>query len=271
MADHPASHDLVLAAVVLMGLARVVDGPLVWLVAACALVAIGLGTLQVLAESDAAAETAGVPLEHIILPGAATVASIGALQLVPLGIWLIPAVAAAGLLVARAMTIESRILAAPEATGQAERNGVLAVTLIIAFLGFAGVAALVPGGFADPGSAGAGLAPASGDLAVLAAADAALALLLGYRSAALRIARARDAAWFAVTAAIAIAIAAVALRVIAVPRLAGPALLALVFFLWDTMHGTPPARRRDTRRLWELVLLVVLAVVVVAWSQLGAR
>jgi hypothetical protein len=268
--DQPASHDLVLAAVVLLGLGRLVDGPLIWLVALCALAAIGLGALQVLAEVDPSAEAAGVPVEQILLPAVAVAAGLGALRLVPFGVWLVPGVAAGGLVVARAIQVEQRILLSPGTAGPAERNAVLSIGLLIAFGGFAGVAALVPGALVDSGSATVTV-PAGAELAALAAADALIALLVGYRAAALRMARARDAAWFAATAAAIIAIAAVAIRVIGVPRLAGPALLTLVFFLWDTMHGTPPARRRDARRIWELVLLVVLGVVVIVWTRLATQ
>jgi hypothetical protein len=63
-----------------------------------------------------------------------------------------------------------------------------------------------------------------------------------------------------------VAIGAAALRAMAVPRLVGPALLALVFFLWHSIHGAPPGRRTDARRLWEIALLVILFVVVVLWG-----
>jgi hypothetical protein len=42
--------------------------------------------------------------------------------------------------------------------------------------------------------------------------------------------------------------------------------LTLVFYLWDALHGTAPARRREPRFLWELALLAVLGAVVVAWN-----
>jgi hypothetical protein len=48
--------------------------------------------------------------------------------------------------------------------------------------------------------------------------------------------------------------------------LVGPAVLTLVFYLWDAFHGTAPARRREPRFLWETLLLGLLAVVVVAWN-----
>ena len=63
-----------------------------------------------------------------------------------------------------------------------------------------------------------------------------------------------------------VAIAAGATRAIDLPLLVGPAVLTLVFYLWDALHGTAPARRREPRFLWETILLVVLAVVVVAWN-----
>jgi len=49
-----------------------------------------------------------------------------------------------------------------------------------------------------------------------------------------------------------------------------PALLVLVLFLWDAIHGGAPSRRRDPRRRLEMALLVVLGLVVVGWS-LGLR
>jgi hypothetical protein len=107
---------------------------------------------------------------------------------------------------------------------------------------------------------------AESDLVLLAVADAVVAGLLGYRASALRITNLRDVLWSAATYASAIAIAAAALRAMVIPRLVGPALLTLVFFLWDAFHGAPPARRRDPRWIWQTVLLVVLGGVVVAWN-----
>ena len=56
-----------------------------------------------------------------------------------------------------------------------------------------------------------------------------------------------------------------AIRAIDLPRLArARSLLTLVFYLWDALHGTAPARRREPRFLWEVLLLAALGVVVVA-------
>jgi hypothetical protein len=107
-----------------------------------------------------------------------------------------------------------------------------------------------------------------GDLLLLAGADAIVAGLLGYRAAALRVTSVQDALWSAATYAIAIAIGAAALRAMAIPRLVGPALLTLAFYLWDTFHGTTPSRRRETRWIWQTALLVVLGIVVAGWNLL---
>ena len=88
----------------------------------------------------------------------------------------------------------------------------------------------------------------------------------GYRVASVRYGSPRDAMRSALTYAIVIAVAAGAIRAMDVPRLVGPAALTLVFYLWDALHATAPARRREPRFLWETILLAALAVVVVAWN-----
>ena len=90
--------------------------------------------------------------------------------------------------------------------------------------------------------------------------------MLGYRVATFRYGTAKDAARSALTYAIVVAVAAGAIRAIGLPRLVGPAVLTLVFYLWDALHGTAPARRREPRFLWETILLIALAAVVVAWN-----
>jgi hypothetical protein len=145
---------------------------------------------------------------------------------------------------------------------------VLLAAVIAAFVAFTGVAALVPGGLPEPGGAatGAGTALTGLWLVVLAVDDALVALLLGYRVATFRYGTARDAARSALTYAIVVAVAAGAISAIDLPRLLGPAVLTLVFYLWDALHGSAPARRREPRFLWETILLVALAAVVVAWN-----
>jgi len=265
VAEASGARDLVLGASILVGLSRFVDGPAAWLVAVVALVAVGFGTIEILAKADPRASAAGgIPVEHLIGPAATVLAGVGVIRLVPVGLLFPPALAVIAWLLARVLATEARVLAAPGGATSADRTAIRIEALIIGFLGFTGVATLVPGGLVEPGGSGASLAGA--DLALLALADGAIAFLLGYRTAALRTTRLRDVVLAGVTSGAAITIAATALRAMAVPRFAGPALLALVFFLWDAVHEAPAGRRRDARRLWEIGLLVVLGVVVVAWG-----
>ena len=74
----------------------------------------------------------------------------------------------------------------------------------------------------------------------------------------------RDAARSAVTYAIVIAIAAGAIRAIDLPRLVGPAVLTLVFYLWDALHGVgarsaaaSPGSCGRRSCSWSLALVVV--------------
>jgi hypothetical protein len=262
-----ARRDLTLIVVVIVGLARLLDGPLTWLVAGLLLAATLLGALQVLGQAEGPAAEHGVPIESLILPAVAAIGCLGSIDLVPIGIWLVPALAATAFLVDRTLRLEERIVAADRDLTEDDRSEVLVLTLLVAFVGFTGAGSLVPGGLA--GGFGQPIPPlALQDLVLLAAADALVAGLLGYRAAALRVTTLRDALWSAATYAIAIAIGAAALRAMAIPRLIGPALLTLVFYLWDAFNGAAPARRRDPRWIWQTGLLVALGVLVIGWNLL---
>ena len=265
--DVAGRRDLALAAVTVVGLSRLIEPPGIWLAAIFLLGAILVGTLQVLGDERARVEGAGlgVPVESLILPAVAAAACVGAIRLVPFGLGLAPALLITGLIVDRCLALEARILASPDAVDAEARTAVLVTTLVVAFLGFVGVAAMVPGGLVQPGPAGQERTPLpEADLMVLVAGDAVIAFLLGYRAAALRVSNARDALWSAATYAAAIGIGAAAVRFMEIPRLLGPALLTLTFYLWDAFHGAAPGRRRDPRWLWQIVLLAILGAVVIA-------
>lgn len=270
MEDRTARTDLALAAVTIVGLSRLLEPPAVWAVAILLLVAMLFGTLQVLADEGSPAEAAaGVPIESLILPSIAAVACVGAIRLVPFGLWLAPALAVTGILVSRALAIEARIHASPEGLSPADRTSLLVTLLLVAFLAFTGIAAMVPGGFAQPVAPGGTPRPIpETSLIVLAIGDALVAAFLGYRTASLRVRTLRDALWSAVTYGLAIAIGAAALRAMAIPRLVGPALLTLAFYLWDAFRVASPARRRDLDWIWQTALLAVLGAVVIAWNLL---
>jgi len=265
--DQAAHRDLAIVAVTLVGLSRLVEPPFVWLVAALLLAALVLGALQVLADEASPAEAAtGIAVEALILPAVAAVACLGAIRLVPFGLFLVPALGITWLLVRRTLALEARIHHAPTGLSADDRTAVLVTILLVAFIGFTGVSAMVPGGLVQP-QGGAGPLPET-NLLVLAAGDGIIAGLLGYRAVALRLGNLTDALWSAITYLAAIAIGAAALRAMEIPRLIGPALLTLAFYLWDALTGTHPARRRELRWIWQTGLLAALGVVVTAWNLL---
>jgi hypothetical protein len=263
-------RDLALAATVVIALSRFVDGPLAWLMAPLLLLATALGALQIIGSADPAGSTAGVPIESLLPPALAAVAGAGAIRLVPIGLLLIPALAVVAWFIERVATTEARLARATTPPSRSDRTAVLVNGLVAAFGAFIGIAALASGGVTATGG---GVPPASAtplELGALAVADGLIAFLLGYRIAALRSSVVRDVAWMASTAAAVVTITAALLRQIEIPGLLGPALLVLVLFLWDALHGSSPARRRDPRRIAETILLIVLGLVIVGWS-IGLR
>ncbi len=264
MDDRSARHDLALVAVTVVGLSRLLEPPVIWLVAAALLGAMLLGTLQVLTDEVHPSQAwFGIPIESVILPSVAAVACLGAIRLVPFGLLLVPALGITWLIVGRTLTLEVRINRVNDRLTADDRTSLLVTILLVAFLGFTGVAAMVPGGLAQAGGA-----LGESNLLVLAAGDALVAGLLGYRAASLRVTTVRDALWSAATYAAAIAIGAAALRAMEIPRLVGPALLTLAFYLWDAFIGTAPSRRRDLRWIAQIGVLLGLGLIVAAWNLL---
>jgi hypothetical protein len=265
-----AWKELVTLTVVLVGLSRLVEGPALWAMAVLVLAAHVLATLEVLG-TEPAAEDDGVPVEALLGPGVAAVAAIGALRLVPVGLLLVPAVFAAGCLVLASVALERRILGRANGATADDRAGLLSVVLIVAFAAFTGIAAAIPGALVEPGGVSASARPGLPieGMILLAVADGVLAALLGYRLAALRATDVRGAALSALSYAVVVAVAAASLRAMAIPRLLGPALLTLVVYLWSAYRGGPRPARADARWAWEMLLLLGLGAIVIAWNLLA--
>jgi len=210
-----ARRELVLVAVILVAFTRLVERSDAFLVVVLLPAVILLAGSAVLR----ADERPGRPIESLLVQAVLTGGTAAALQLVPAGLGLVPALAAFAFGLDRILALEIRLLEQPDLQGL-----------------------------------------------VLALGDALVALVLGYRVASVRYGSRRDAVRSALTYAIVVAVAAGAIRAMDVPRLVGPAALTLVFYLWDALHATAPARRREPRFLWEAILLAALAVVVVAWN-----
>ncbi len=256
-----------IAATTVVGMAVVLDGPATWLAAILLLAAMILGTLQVIGDVDGPGADHGVPIETLFLPAVAAIGCLGAIRLVPLGLAIGPALVLVGVLIDRTLVVEGRIAAAEQGPTADDRSTALVAMLVVALVAFTGVAAIVPGGIAGLEPSGAPVKPMLlGDLLLLAFADAAIAALLGYRAAALRATNVREALWAALTYGVAIAVGAAAIRAMGIPRLIGPALLMLLFYLWDSLHATSPTRRRDPRWIWETVALAGLGAAVAFWN-----
>jgi hypothetical protein len=207
------------------------------------------------------------PYEALIVPAVLTGGTGAAIHLVPVGLGLIPVLLAFALVLDRMLALELRLLAQPTGPTETDTSRVRLAAVVTAFVAFTGIATLVPGGLAEPGGTpSGGTAVTEGWLIVMAINDALVALLLGYRLALFRYGTAKDAARSALTSAIVVAVTAGAVRAVELPLLVGPALLTLVFYLWDALHGSAPARRREPRFLWEVLLLAVMGVVVVLWN-----
>ncbi|HET9614548.1 MAG TPA: hypothetical protein VFP22_07030 [Candidatus Limnocylindrales bacterium] len=265
--DAADRRELDVLVATLVALSALVGGPAVALIAVLVLAATALGALHLLGAIDAPNADRGVPIEALIVPAVAALGSVGVIRLVPVGPGLVVALVGVALLVGRCVALETRIVRSPQPPTADERTAILVTMLVVALLAFAGVAAVVPGGLAGLEPAGAPVAPLPlVNLVILAAADAVIAALLGYRAAALRVARLRDALWAALSYGIAIAIGAAGVRAIGLPRLIGPALLMFLFYLWDTLHAAPPSRRRDPRWIWETAGLAAVGIAVVAWN-----
>lgn len=260
-------RDLVIAGSTVVALAAALSGPAVWLAAMLLLGAMLLGSLQVLGEVDGPDAERGLPIESLFLPAVAAIGCLGAIRLLPLGPALLVGVPLTALLIDRTLAVETRLAGAAQGPTADDRSNALVAILVVALVAFVGVAAIVPGGIAGGEPSGAPVRPLPlGNLVLLALADAAVAALLGYRAAALRVTTVRAALWAALTYGVAIAVGAAALRAMGIPRLIGPALLMFLFFLWDALHATPGSRRRDPRWIWEMVLLAGLGAAVAFWN-----
>ena len=273
-----AAAELVAGVVVVLAIARFVDGPAAWAVAILVLLAVLIGAVQVVGTREAEPADAadrgvhasrpnplgrGLPIASLLDPAIFALGAVGLLRLVPIGLLEVPLLGAIAWVLARDLRLEARLAASPTAASSADRTAVLAATMAAGLAGFAGIAALVPGAIPDPDAA---IQTTPSLVLGLAAVDGLVAFLLAYRVAALRSANLRDVGWAASAAAVVVAIAAAALRSLEIPGILGPALLVLVLFLWEAMHSGTTSRRRDPRRIWEMALLVALGLVVVAWS-----
>jgi hypothetical protein len=262
--DRTRILELVLLATGAAAVGLLLDGAALWLagIAIGALTAFGAFFILL------AHEPRGVPIESLAMPAVAAMGMVGLGNLAGVGTFTIPALLAGAALLTLTLVVERRLAPSSGEVAEGRRNLLQQSSILVAFAAFTAVAGAVPGGLAEPPG---GVAPLPLDqraIVLLTVGDAVVAFLLGYRLAALRVTRVRDAAFAAGTFAVVVGIAAAVLRALALPRLVGPAVLAAVFAIWAAYRAAPGSERRSFAWLWEYGILVAAAAVAVAWNLL---
>lgn len=260
--DRSRLLELVLLVSGCAGIGALLDGVPLWLAGAVLATLTAYGTFAILVRH----EPRGVPVESLAPPAVAAVGALGATHLAGPGPFAVAALAAGAVLLAASVSLERRLLGPADEVSERRRNQLAQLGLLLAFFAFVGTAGAVPGGLVEPGTGPAPLDEAG--LLLLAAADAIVAFLLGYRLSAVRVVTVRDAAIAGGTFAGVVAIAAAVIRALALPRLIAPALLAVVFALWSAYRAAPRSERRTMAWLWEYGLLALAGAATVAWNLL---
>jgi hypothetical protein len=261
-----ADRQLAILVLAAAAAARLAAPPVAWAVAGLVGATAFIGAVEIVAATAPRSMRAGggrirvprLPMSAGLVPAVVAAGGAVALHAVDPGPGLVVGLAAIGLLLTWSVGLERRLALASNAPSDEDVAIVLALGVAAAFLAFVGAGTLVEGGLAGPGAA----AMPVDRLAILVTADALAAIALGVRLARLRAATARNAVLGGASSGAFVAVAAAALRALAIPLLLGPALLALVFFLWDAVTGSTVARRRDPRWAWELGLLALLGAAV---------
>jgi len=264
--DRATIVELVILATTAAAIGLLLDGILLWVAAAGLAAATAFGAFAFLYEH----EPRGVPIESLAGSVVAAVAMLGLAHLAGIAPTLLPALLAGAALLAGSLVMERRMLGPYDGDAGRHRNQLVQLTVLLSFAGFIAVAGAVPGGLAQARSTAGEAAPqiAAGSFALLAAGDAVIAFLLGYRLAALRTTSARQAAWAGGTFAGLVAVAALAVRAVALSALIGPAVLTVVFYLWAAYRAAPGSERRSASWLWEYGLIAIAAAVLAAWNLL---
>ena len=252
MQDRNGARELGLIVATLAVLGRFVAEMPLWVVAALAVVIATAGTAGLLGEL----RPWRWPLDRVVLPGLAAFAAVGTARLVDPVPWLAFAFVGSWLVVAWVAGIET---AAGEVDGVHARSTSARLGAFgLAFLGFAAVGGLVPAGLAGDGQP----LTVAAFLATVAL-DVAIGGLAGYRIAALRRHTRGEAVVAFYQYSMILAPAGVLVRVLALPKLFGPAVLALVTYLVTSLRESEEPVRFNARLLEETAALTVAGALVI--------
>lgn len=205
-----------------------------------------------------------IPLDRLVLPGLAAFSIVGIAHVVVPVPWLAVVFIGTWLLVAWVVELETADLADQSRDGHPRPFAVRVGALGIAFLAFAAVGGFVPGGLAGDGNA---LTPPA--LVATIVLDVIIGGLAGYRIAALLPHSRREGIVALYQYAVASGHIGGFLRVLALPRLFGPALLTLLLYLITGFRESPTPIRQSRRLVEESGLLVIAGAAAVVWGLLA--
>ncbi len=271
--ERNGARELGLVTATLAVCVHFVDGPPLWIATALLIAAVVAAVTHLRGEW----RPWRVSPERLVLPGLAAFGVAGIAHLFAPVPWLALVFIGAWLLITWVVDLEtatSGAVAATPGAAAAESIGpgddhsrpfeVRVGTLGIAFLAFAAVGGFVPGGLAGDGRTLTAVA-----LVATIALDVVIGGLAGYRIAALRVQTWREGVVAMYQYAVASGHIGGFLRVLALPRLFGPALLTLLLYLVTGFRESPTPIRRSRRLIEESGLLVLAGGAAVVWGLLA--
>ena len=231
--------------------------------------AVLLGAVGVNAVRRAEVRDLPIGLE-VVLGGAVALAMAGVVRLVPTGIAVV--IAIIGGIVGLRAVVEWELGLRRSGSRSPYRDRIvsLAVFTLVLFAASLGIAALVPGVVAVPGTPSARPDPV-GPFAILAVGvgSAAVAALLAAGMSNLRRERTSAVVRDALGAATLNGAASILFATVGVARLAGPAGLAVLFYAREIWAATPEGERRDPRLVFEILALTLATGVALLWIGVG--
>lgn len=239
----------------------VTDAPL-WAATALTAIVAAAGTASLLGEL----RPWRWPLDRVSLPAMAAFVSVGMARLVDPVPWLAVVFAGSWAVTAWVASIETAAATVDGKPGSvaldgthARATGARLGAFGLAFLGFAAIGGIVPGGVAGDGQT----LTVAAFLATIVL-DVAIGGLAGYRIAAVRPHTAGQAAVAFYQYSMIVAPVGVLVRVLALPRLFGPAVLTLALYLVTSLRESDEPVRFNARLLEETMVLIFAGAVVVA-------
>ncbi len=263
MRNRTGAPELGLLVALFAVVARFADEVTFWPAAGLVVVAVVAGMASLVGE----ARPWRWPIDAVALPALATFGSLGIVRLVEPGPWLAVVGVAAFVVVSWVVRLELRRAAAAQAavgfqalaqdpdlaeTLSAESTPARLAAFGLVFASLAAIGGIVPGGVAANGQSV--TVPAFLATIVL---DVAVAILAGYRILALRPHGRNDVLAASYLYLLTVAPAGVLIRVLALPRLFGPAILTLAFYIVTSLRESDEPVRFNARLLEETAILVL--------------